>query len=261
MVLPPPPAAIIEQSGSQGALNAPVDQPGPDRFGDALAIRDMNRDQLLRWVQSHLVQGTDFGSIPGSSKPSLWQPGAQKICGMLSLVASFPDVEKYVDRCVAGEQIDTVLIRCYLSDAAGNVVAQGSGARDAVKQKPIYQGRGPDRKRTGTEEYRDLNYAIKMAQKSAHIDATNRASGLSAVFTQDHPAEDENIEPIKGTAEEAYLLQLSGELFGADKAFSVLESLAMRRFRIKDGDWTQIPQNRLTYAVNSLRDKRKGDET
>ena len=250
---PPPPANLPATT----AGNVTPDSSGldPVAFGDALALRAMNRDQLLDWVKDNLKLGTDYGIVKDGGKPSLWQPGAQKICGMLSLRPFFPDVEKYVDRCVAGQAIDEVLIRCYLYDAYGNCVAQGTGARGAIREKGDYK----DGKRTGTTEYRDLNFAIKMSQKSAHIDATNRASGLSAIFTQDHPDEAQDLTPIKGTPEEGYLLQLAGELFGIDEASGVLESLALRRFRIKDGDWTQIPAYRLSYAVKSLRDKAKSD--
>jgi len=239
LVAPAPPSnrpEIGTQSDSTGL--------DPVAFGDALALRAMNRDQLLTWVNDNLVDKIDYGTIAGGAKPSLWQPGAQKICGMLSLRPFFPDVEKYVDRCVAGEQIEEVLIRCYLYDSYGNCVAQGTGARGTIN----------------TKGDRDLNWAIKMSQKSAHIDATNRASGLSAIFTQDHPAEDQDVTPIKGTPEEGYLLQLAGELFGINEASGVLESLALRRFRIKGGDWTQIPAYRLQYAVKSLRDRAKSDE-
>jgi hypothetical protein len=60
-----------------------------------------------------------------------------------------------------------VIIRCEIRDAAGHVVADGVGAR------PLKQ------------DYGDINKALKMAEKSAHIDATLRMAGLSEVFTQD----------------------------------------------------------------------------
>jgi hypothetical protein len=51
--------------------------------------------------------------------------------------------------------------------ADGTVVADGIGARSAE------------------QDYGDLNKALKMACKSAHIDATLRMAGLSEIFTQD----------------------------------------------------------------------------
>jgi hypothetical protein len=49
----------------------------------------------------------------------------------------------------------------------GQVVAEGVGARNL------------------NQDYGDFNKALKMAEKSAHIDATLRLAGLSEVFTQD----------------------------------------------------------------------------
>jgi hypothetical protein len=52
------------------------------------------------------------------------------------------------------------------------------------------------------------------------------------------------------------LFDLATTLFG-DKASSILQSLARRRFHFDDGDWTKIPAYRLPDAERSLRDKAK----
>ena len=44
------------------------------------------------------------------------------------------------------------------------------------------------------------------------------------------------------------------EFFG-DRAYSVLESLALRRFLILDGDWKAIPAHRFRDALSSLQEK------
>jgi hypothetical protein len=69
------------------------------------------------------------------------------------------------------------MVRCELKDAAGRVLAEGVGAR-SLKQ-----------------DYGDLNKCLKMAEKSAHIDAVLRLAGLSEVFTQD-------LEDLKAVGEE-----------------------------------------------------------
>lgn len=51
------------------------------------------------------------------------------------------------------------------------------------------------------------------------------------------------------------LVALATELFGDARAHKVLKSLALRRFKIEDGDWTMIPMHRMKEAVDSLRDK------
>jgi hypothetical protein len=48
-----------------------------------------NRMEILKFIGECLVEGTDYGKIPGcGEKPTLLQPGAQKIC---SLVNVYPD--------------------------------------------------------------------------------------------------------------------------------------------------------------------------
>ena len=165
--------------------NHPLDIPA-EVFRAALTRRQDNRAALIQWVRSALVEGSDFGKIPtkrGPSKPSLWKPGAEKICGMLGVTASFPTLGNYEQAALSGVELVTIIIRCELHDAQGRKVADGVGAR-SVKQ-----------------DFGDINKALKMAEKSAMIDATLRLAGLSEVFTQDiedmPPA---RLEPTPGAA-------------------------------------------------------------
>lgn len=169
----------IEETTSAGAevralapaqhAASPLDLP-VEVFRAGLDRRRANRSALLDWIRAALVEGVDYGVIPtkrGPSKPSLWKPGAEKICGMLGVVAAFPTLHDYEQAALHGVKLEHVVIRCELRDASGRVVADGVGARS------LRQDGG------------DLNKALKMAEKSAHIDATLRMAGLSEVFTQD----------------------------------------------------------------------------
>jgi len=147
----------------------PLDLP-PEVFRAGLNRRKANRSALLEWIRSALVEGVDYGSVPtrrGPSKPSLWKAGAEKICGMLGVTVHFPTLRDYEIAALNGVELKAVIIRCEIKDAAGRVVADGVGAR------------------TLAQDSGDLNKALKMAEKSAHIDATLRLAGLSEVFTQD----------------------------------------------------------------------------
>jgi hypothetical protein len=147
----------------------PLDLPS-QVFSEGLTRRGDNRKALMSWVKEAMVDGVDFGRIQtkrGLSKPSLWKPGAEKICGMLGITAHFPTLKDWEQVVLSGNEINNVIIRCELHDAQGHVVAGGVGARNLQK------------------EYGDLNKCLKMAEKSAHIDATLRMAGLSEVFTQD----------------------------------------------------------------------------
>jgi len=148
---------------------SPLDLPA-EVFRAGLDRRKQNRAALMEWIRSALVEGVDYGRIQtkrGLSKPSLWKPGAEKICGMLGVSVHFPTLHDYEQAALHGVELHHVIIRCELTDAAGRVIADGVGAR-SLKQ-----------------DYGDINKALKMAEKSAHIDATLRMAGLSEVFTQD----------------------------------------------------------------------------
>ncbi len=167
---------------------SPMDYP-VERFSQALERREENRKALLKWIQSNLQAGIDFGQIhvvkkercrlarDGRAhecmdprhwnKPSLWKPGAEKICGMLGLIPRFPNLSEYEKSVLAGNDIKVVIIKCHLETGNGFVAAEGTGARR------VLQDNG------------DINKSLKMAEKSAHIDATLRVAGISEIFTQD----------------------------------------------------------------------------
>ena len=168
--------------------SSPLDWP-VERFTQALDRREVNRRALLKWVQSNLQAGIDYGQIhvvgkdkcrlAGDgradecldprhwSKPSLWKPGAEKICGMLGLIPRFPNLAEYEKATLRGEDVKVIILKCELHTGSGFVAAEGTGARR------VDQDRG------------DINKSLKMAVKSAHIDATLRVAGLSELFSQD----------------------------------------------------------------------------
>lgn len=149
--------------------SSPLDLP-VNLFQEGLARRKTNRQALMAWIKSALVEGVDFGSIKtkrGPTKPSLFKPGAEKICGMLGVTAHFPTLYEYERAVLTGVEFQSIILRCELLDSSNRIVADGVGAR-SLKQ-----------------DFGDLNKALKMASKSAHIDATLRMAGLSEVFTQD----------------------------------------------------------------------------
>ncbi len=167
---------------------SPMDYP-VERFSQALERREDNRKALLKWIQSNLQAGIDFGQIhvvkkercrlardgrahecmdPRHwSKPSLWKPGAEKICGMLGLIPRFPNLSEYENAVLRGEDIKVIILKCELHTGGGFVAAEGSGARRVAQDSG------------------NINTSLKMAEKSAHIDSTLRVAGLSELFTQD----------------------------------------------------------------------------
>ncbi len=163
---------------------SPLDLPA-EVFQAGLDRRRQNRSALMAWVRSSLVENVDFGAIQtrrGPSKPSLWKPGAEKICGMLGVTVHFPTLKDYEQAVLGGVSLQQIIIRCEIHDANGAKVADGVGARS------LRQDNG------------DINKALKMAEKSAHIDATLRLAGLSEIFTQDLEDQANNSQQLKPQA-------------------------------------------------------------
>lgn len=168
--------------------SSPMDMP-VQVFTEALNRREANRRALLQWIQTSLVQGVDYGSIhivgknkcryakegrawecpvkSHWSKNSLFKPGAEKILGMMSLTARYPNIHLYEEAVINGQDIQVIILKCELHTQNGIVVGEGTGARSV------------------SQDYGDINKSIKMASKSAMIDATLRVAGLSELFTQD----------------------------------------------------------------------------
>ena len=167
---------------------SPLDLPA-EHFSEALVRREDNRRELLTWIRSNLQPNIDFGQIhvvgkdkcrlhregrtneclePRHwSKASLWKPGAEKICGLLGLIPRFPNLSEYETATLKGIDIKMVIIKCELHTGNGFIAAEGTGARRVA------------------QDAGDINKSLKMAEKSAHIDATLRLAGLSELFTQD----------------------------------------------------------------------------
>jgi len=155
---------LIEQDSNVVALHTPFDI-DPKQFKAALDRREENRKQMLLWIKDSLVEGVDYGIIKG--KKSLWKPGAEKVRGMLGVKVTYPDANKYIEACASGVDIQQVIIKTVVTNTNGIELAQGIGGR------------------TLRQDGGDINKAVKMASKSASIDATLNVAGLSEIFTLD----------------------------------------------------------------------------
>jgi len=163
-----PPPALARPAPGQGAN--PFDRPR-EGFVEEIDRRSTNHKAFMEWVRSNLAEKRDFAVFEESSKPTMLKPGAEKVIAALGLRAHFPSLPEYERAAMGGSRISNVVIGCQLLDAQGGVVAEGAGARSVAQDMDSGQP--------------NLNTTIKMAAKSAYIDAALRAGGLSEVFTQD----------------------------------------------------------------------------
>jgi hypothetical protein len=119
------------------------------------------RKDFIAKVNAICVEGKDYHVIQG--KKSLAKGGAEKIASVFHWTAKFDKDQDALD--MLGNIAGLVAFKCTLQN--GQIVGEGRGAASLAKNS------------------NDPNKTLKMAQKSAFIDAVLRASGLSDFFTQD----------------------------------------------------------------------------
>ena len=93
-----------------------------DRYADVAPVISIQEaierhQQLAKYVSSVIIEGHDFGPIPGSDKPSLKKPGAEKLTTYFGLTKRLFIVEKIEDwtgEHHGGEPFFYYLYRCAL---------------------------------------------------------------------------------------------------------------------------------------------------
>jgi len=137
--------------------------------------------QFQQVIQKTLHQGHDFGIIPGTDKPTLLKPGAEKILMMMGLQSEFEIVDSTRDFEKGFFQYQ---VRCKL--LRGNtVITEGLGACNTRERKYLKM-----------DPYTMDNTVLKMAKKRALVDAALLVASLSDVFTQDLEDMDISGRPI-----------------------------------------------------------------
>lgn len=191
----------------------------------AVRLNEMKQklDLVQKFFKDVMVKDVDYGVIPGTQKPSLYKPGAEKLCELynFAIVIAEKDEEKDLQ---TGYYRAKLVIRL-VHRGTGALVAEGTGEANVYESKYrwrwVYERdlpKGIDKeslvckefegKNGGTyKKYRientDLfdqwNTVLKMAKKRALVDAVLSATRSSGIFSQ---AEDELDAWIEGEAEE-----------------------------------------------------------
>ncbi len=189
--------AIIERTISATAL--------PDETTFRAGLEAIRRFQAI--VKSQMIEGHDFGVIPGTQKPTLLKPGAEKITKLLGLA----------DEYIIMEQVENwdkpffhYLIKSQLRHlGTGIVLSEGVGECNSYESKYRYRwlfaSQIPEgalkpnvtriikTKKGPAKQYRfdnddifsQVNTVLKMAKKRAMVNAALSAGRLSDIFTQD----------------------------------------------------------------------------
>ncbi|WP_034639591.1 hypothetical protein [Desulfofalx alkaliphila] len=128
--------------------------------------------QFQAMVQQMLSQNHDFGIVPGTSKPTLLKPGAEKILMLMGLSSEYEIIEQVQDY---DKGFFSYTVRCILT-RNGMTITQGLGHCNSREKKYTHEKQ---------DVYMLGNTCLKMAKKRAQVDATLTVAALSEVFTQD----------------------------------------------------------------------------
>ncbi len=140
----------------------------------AISIEESRQriQELQRFVREQMIPDTDYGVIPGTKKPSLYKPGAEKLNAIFGLSPHVAILDKTVD--VPGGYVAYEVKVTLVHKATGRIEAEGVGSCNSQERKYKNQAAA------------DMaNTVLKMAKKRALVDATLSATRCSGGFTQD----------------------------------------------------------------------------
>ena len=127
---------------------------------------------LQTFVAEMMVEGVDYGKIPGCPKPTLLKPGAEKLCDIMGYSKEVEVVNRLEDwqNGIFHYEVKVRLI----SKRTGILEAEGIGSCNSREKK--YANQDP---------YTLVNTLMKMADKRGFVSAILCSTRSSNIFTQD----------------------------------------------------------------------------
>lgn len=190
--------------------------------------------QFQGLVQRNLKQNHDFGVIPGTPKPSLLKPGAEKILMLMGVTSEYELTERVQDY---NNGFFAFSVKCTLSKN-GAKITEGLGHCNNKEKKWIKQ-----------DPCTVANTCLKMAKKRAQIDAVLTIASLSEIFTQDIEDMD-----LNGTG-----IEESNKKVATDDGTKITEGQRKRLFAIAKGNNDLIKTIIEKYGYKTSADITKMD--
>jgi len=167
-------------------------------------------------LQTAMVEGEHYGTIPGTKNPTLYKQGAEKISTLFRLAPSY-EIKRYD---LQGEHREYEVVCTLTNINSGQVFGQGVGSCSSLETKYRYRNDTQDTGEPIPGDYQQnkgyyraqgfvsakidgewkwctlvrvdhdnpadyYNTVLKMAKKRAHVDAVTTATACSDVFSQD----------------------------------------------------------------------------
>ncbi len=179
----------------------------PDEQSLSRDLQAINRFQQV--VHANMIEGSDYGIIPGTTKPTLLKPGAEKIAKLLGLADHYEILDRQEDW---DKPFFHYLVKCSLISIQTDVViSEGLGECNSMESKYRWRwlserdlpegidkaslvsqvrhskegGKWTVYRFDNEDIHSQVNTILKMGKKRALVDASLSAGRLSNVFTQD----------------------------------------------------------------------------
>ena len=98
-------------------------------------------DAIGNAVTKLMERGEDYGEIPGTKKPTLLKPGAEKLCNLFGLIPRYEQVatvEDWTGADHAGEPFFNYRVKCVL-DRGDAIMGEGEGSCSSWESKYRYR--------------------------------------------------------------------------------------------------------------------------
>lgn len=132
------PAALVSLPREQAGMLAMATMPEAE-FEQRLVALKRGQERIRRIKQELMEEGTHYGVIPGTKKPTLLKPGAEVLCSIYSLRADFIPTLEPGDGVAAPTLRVTMRCELHLGDIQGPVVAVGYGSANSWERKHRYR--------------------------------------------------------------------------------------------------------------------------
>lgn len=235
------------------------------------AVQLRSRLAVIQSVMREVMQrDVDYGVIPGTDKPSLFKPGAEKLCVTFRLSAGKPEIEAVPE--YSGDIRYRVNVPVLASD--GTVLAVGVGECSTGEEKyrwrrPVhikeYEAAAEDARREKWTRQGDVwqqvrvnpsdvaNTVLKMAHKRAYVHAVIMATAAGAIFTQDIEDLPEGVETNGSQAERKAPIQppqrKSQPSAAAPSAGAAIITTTFTHAVAKDGQGAKGPWTKTTFTA------------
>lgn len=176
--------------------------------------------------QKVMKEGVHYGTIPGTPKPSLWQPGADLIAMILGVHPKYEVISATRNADFISYTVQCTLVCIGNQDMIAGAGVGSCNSREESQVRKIDSLSRRRNKKVSPWEFD--NPIMKMACKRAKVSACLSASAATDVFTQDMEDFQES-EPVRraGLREERVETGSQGYMGDADVAYATPQAAAM----------------------------------